>query len=50
MASIFQSMGMSCSNSGYVGYPILLVAMPAIASTALALHMGRKARTRESAR
>jgi predicted permease len=39
MASIFQSMGMSCSNSGYVGYPILLVAMPAIASTALALNM-----------
>jgi hypothetical protein len=39
MASTFQSMGMSCSNSGYIGYPILLVAMPAIASTALALNM-----------
>lgn len=39
MASIFQSMGMSCSNSGYVGYPILLMAMPAVASTALALNM-----------
>ena len=31
MASIFQSMGMSYSNSGYVGYPILLMAMPAVA-------------------
>lgn len=39
MASTFQSMGMSCANSGFVGYPILLMAMPATASTALALNM-----------
>jgi hypothetical protein len=30
---------MSCANSGFVGYPILLMAMPATASTALALNM-----------
>ncbi|SES10094.1 hypothetical protein SAMN04490244_105363 [Tranquillimonas rosea] len=29
-------MGMSCPNSGYVGYPILLLAMPDIAATVLA--------------
>ena len=39
LASTFQSMGMSGSNSGFIGYPILLMAMPAIASTALALNM-----------
>ena len=39
LASTFQSMGMSCANSGLVGYPILLMAMPAVASTALALNM-----------
>ncbi len=37
--STFDGMGMSCANSGFVGYPILLMAMPAIASTALALNM-----------
>lgn len=39
LASTFQSMGMSCANSGFIGYPILLMAMPAVASTALALNM-----------
>jgi hypothetical protein len=39
LASTFQSRGMSCANSGFVGYPILLMAMPAVASTALALNM-----------
>lgn len=39
MASTFQSMGMSCANSGYFGYPIALMAIPPIASTALALCM-----------
>lgn len=37
--STFDGMGMSCANSGFVGYPILLMALPAIASTALALNM-----------
>lgn len=31
--------GMACANSGLVGYPILLLAMPAIAPTALAMNM-----------
>jgi hypothetical protein len=39
LASTFQSMGMSCANSGFIGYPILLMAMPPIASTALALNI-----------
>ena len=33
------AMGMCCSNSGYVGYPILLLALPAVAGVALALSM-----------
>lgn len=38
-ASTFQSMGMACTNSGFIGYPILLMTMPSIAGTALALNM-----------
>ena len=38
-ASTFSAMGMSCANSGFVGFPILLMAMPDIASKALALNM-----------
>lgn len=38
-ASTFAAMGMACSNSGFVGYPILLAAIPAVASDALALSM-----------
>lgn len=38
-ASTFQAMGVACSNSGFVGYPILLIAMPALADTVLALNM-----------
>ena len=30
---------MSCANSGFMGYPILLIAMPAVADSALALNM-----------
>ena len=30
---------MSCANSGFMGYPILLIAMPAVADRALALNM-----------
>lgn len=37
--STFQGMGMACSNSGFVGYPIVLMALPSIAATALALNM-----------
>ncbi|SJZ52078.1 AEC family transporter [Consotaella salsifontis] len=36
-ASTFQAMGMSCSNSGYVGYPILAMALPSAAAIAFAL-------------
>lgn len=38
-AATFQGMGMSCSNSGYFGYPIVLMAIPPIAATTLALCM-----------
>ena len=38
-AATFQGMGMSCPNSGFVGYPILLMAMPPVAAGALALCM-----------
>ena len=38
-ASTFQAMGMACANSGFMGYPILLIAMPAVADSALALNM-----------
>jgi predicted permease len=32
-------MGVSCSNSGYIGLPILLLTMPAMASVALAMNV-----------
>jgi malonate transporter len=38
-ASTFRAMGMSCSNSGFVGYPVLLMALPEIAPTALSMNM-----------
>ena len=38
-ARAFDTAGMACANSGFVGYPILLLALPAIAPTALALNM-----------
>lgn len=38
-ASTFRAMGMSCSNSGFVGYPVLLMVLPDVASTALAMNM-----------
>jgi hypothetical protein len=38
-ASTFGGMGMSCANSGFVGFPILLIALPDVASRALALNM-----------
>ncbi|MEX8493369.1 AEC family transporter [Sphaerotilus sp.] len=33
------AMGMACPNSGFVGYPIMLLLMPAVAGVALALNM-----------
>ncbi len=33
-----RTMGMMCPNSGYVGYPILLILMPAVAAQVLALN------------
>lgn len=38
-ASTFSAMGMSCANSGFVGFPVLLIALPEVASKALALNM-----------
>jgi predicted permease len=37
--STFAAMGVSCSNSGYIGLPILLMTMPAVASVALAMNV-----------
>ncbi len=39
LTSTFYAMGMTCSNSGFVGYPILLLALPSVAGVALALNM-----------
>jgi malonate transporter len=39
VGSTFAAMGVSCSNSGYVGLPILLLTMPALASVALAMNV-----------
>jgi predicted permease len=37
--STFYAMGMACSNSGFVGYPILLLTLAPVAGVALALNM-----------
>lgn len=37
--SSFYVMGMTCSNSGFVGYPILLLTLAPVAGVALALNM-----------
>ena len=39
MTSTFYVMGMSCSNSGFVGYPILLLFLEPLAGVCLALNM-----------
>lgn len=39
VGSTFAAMGVSCSNSGYVGLPILLLTMPNVASIALAMNV-----------
>lgn len=38
-ASAVSAMGVSCSNSGYVGYPILLLTLAPVAGVSLALNM-----------
>lgn len=38
-AAAFSALGMVCSNSGFIGYPILLLTLPAIAGVGLALNM-----------
>ena len=35
----FRAMGATCANTGFIGYPILLIALPAVADSALALNM-----------
>lgn len=35
----FRAMGSACSNTGFIGYPILLIALPGVADAALALNM-----------
>jgi malonate transporter and related proteins len=37
--STFSAMGMACSNSGFVGYPIMLLVLAPIAPVALAMNM-----------
>lgn len=39
ITSTFYAMGMSCSNSGFVGYPILLLTLAPVAGVALALNV-----------
>jgi len=38
-AAAFSAMGMVCSNTGFIGYPILLLMLPSIAGVGLALNM-----------
>jgi predicted permease len=37
--SAMVALGLSCSNSGYIGYPVLLLVMPRIAGVSVALNM-----------
>jgi len=37
--SAFYAMGMSCANSGFIGYPILLLTLAPVAGVSLALNM-----------
>ena len=38
-ASAVRAMGMACPNSGFVGYPVLLLVVPSVAGLSLALNM-----------
>jgi predicted permease len=39
LPSTFAAMGMSCANSGFIGYPIMLLVLASIAPVALAMNM-----------
>lgn len=39
IASVYAVMGMSCPNSGFIGFPILLLTLPTIAASAFALNL-----------
>lgn len=39
LASVFYAFGTSCSNSGFIGFPIVLLTLPSVAGVALALNM-----------
>ena len=39
MTAAVSAMGMSCPNSGFVGYPILMLVFPSVAGTVFALNM-----------
>ncbi|MBF9033767.1 AEC family transporter [Rhodobacterales bacterium HKCCE2091] len=39
VTATFRAMGISCANSGFIGYPVLLIALPDVAAVALALNM-----------
>ena len=39
LTATFNVIGMTCANSGFIGYPILLLVLPAIAGNVLALNM-----------
>lgn len=39
ISSTFDATGMACANSGFVGYPLLVMVLPSVAPTALALNM-----------
>jgi malonate transporter and related proteins len=39
LSATFNVIGISCSNSGFIGYPIVLLVLPNIAGNALALNM-----------
>lgn len=39
MTAAISAMGMSCPNSGFVGYPILMLVFPSVAGTVFALNM-----------
>lgn len=38
-ASVYTAMGMTCPNTGFIGFPILLLTLPAVAPTAFALNL-----------
>ncbi|SDI37656.1 AEC family transporter [Propionivibrio dicarboxylicus] len=39
LPSTFYAMGASCANSGFIGYPIIVLTFPAIAGASLAMNM-----------